>query len=263
MIALRICRAALLASALLPSIAWAGAGTITTKNAAGSTITFVTVTDGSTNNLAASVLCDGVAGANCVTVKAASTAAAQTDLALVMRNPDLVTGLADAACATDNGTCTVAQLIKRGNQTLTLINAGVGASVPAGTFRIGYTSDDPCTQLIKTNVPISMTGTTTVKLVSLSGGKKIYICALNLRASAATVWSIADGTKVTTECDTTAEAVIGAAIATHGLSEIANGGNTYGSGNGTVALTNTVSHDLCLFQSGAGDLSGNITYVQQ
>ena len=122
---------------------------------------------------------------------------------------------------------------------------------------------DPCTYAAKTNVAISMTGTTTIKLVSLAASQKIYICALNLRASAATVWSIVDGTKTTTECDTAAEAVIGATTATHGLSETANGGNAYGNGNGTTALTNTAAHDLCLFQSGSGDLSGNMTYVQR
>lgn len=186
MIALRICRAALLASALLPSLAWAGAGTITTKNAAGSTITFVTVTDGSTNNLAAGVLCDGVAGANCVTVKAASAAAAQTDLALVMRNPDLVTGLADAACATDNGTCTIAQLIKRGNQTLTALNTTAGASVAAGNNNIGNVGQ--ISQYPTTAVPYTATatGTTGATTATLTGASLVttYICGLSIRANA-------------------------------------------------------------------------------
>ena len=122
---------------------------------------------------------------------------------------------------------------------------------------------DPCSsQLTKTNVPISMTGTTTIKLVSLSSAKQIYVCSFSVIASAATVFSLADGTKVSTECDTTAEAVIGATTATHGLSLAANGGMTFGAGSGTVARTTTAAHDLCLFQSGSGDLSGNLTYVQ-
>lgn len=170
---------------------------------------------------------------------------------------------ADAVASTDTGTFSLMALIKRLNQSITALIAAVQASIPAGGNVIGFTSNDPCTQAIKTNIPVSMTGTTTVKLLALSGGKKIYICSINLRASAATVWSIADGTKVTTECDTTPEAIIGATTATHGLSEAANGGNAQGSGSGTIALTNTASHDLCLFQSGAGDLSGNLTVVQQ
>ena len=47
-----------------------------------------------------------------------------------------------------------------------------------------------------------------------------------------------------------------------GLSLAANGGITFGNGQGTVALTTTASHDLCLFQSGSVDLSGVLTYVQ-
>ncbi len=123
---------------------------------------------------------------------------------------------------------------------------------------------DPCSSSVtKTNVAISMQNTTTLKLVSLSSAKQIYICSLALIASGATVFSIADGTKSSTECDTAAEAVIGAAVASHGLSLAANGGISFGSGNGTVARTITAAHDLCLFQSGSVDLSGVLTYVQQ
>jgi len=136
-------------------------------------------------------------------------------------------------------------------------------AIAAGTNVIGHTSSDPCAQATKINVPISMTGTTTVKLVSLASSQQIYVCSLSLIASGATVVSIADGTKTTTECDTAAEAVIGATTATHGLSLAANGGFTYGNGGSTVARTTTAAHDLCLFQSGAGDVSGNLTYVQQ
>ncbi len=148
---------------------------------------------------------------------------------------------------------------------LAAVLAAVQAAVPAGTNLIGYTSGDPCAQqnVAKVNTPISMQNTTTVKLVALASAKKIYICSLSLIASGATVFSIADGTKVSTECDTAAEAVIGATVASHGLSLAANGGISYGNGTGTVAFTTTAAHDLCLFQSGSVDLSGNITTVQQ
>jgi hypothetical protein len=137
---------------------------------------------------------------------------------------------------------------------------GCGATPCANTTQsIGYVSDDPCLRYKKTPLAISMTGTTTLKLVSGVASNNLYVCFLNLRASAATVWSIADGTKVSTECDTAAHAVIGATTATHGLSEAANGGNAYG--GGTIGATVTVAHDLCLFQSGSGDLSGEISYV--
>lgn len=143
------------------------------------------------------------------------------------------------------------------------LHTDLTASIPAGTNRIGYTTDDPCAQLTKTNVSISMQNATTIKLVSLVSGKQIYVCSLALIASGTTTFSIADGTKVTTECDTSAEAVIGNTTSSHGLALVANAGLSFGNGHGTVARTTTASHDLCLFQSGAVDLSGVLTYVQQ
>lgn len=44
---------------------------------------------------------------------------------------------ADAACGTDNGTCTLSALIKRINQNLTTLNTTSGASLPAGTALVG------------------------------------------------------------------------------------------------------------------------------
>lgn len=74
-------RLALLAS-LLATPAFAGSGTIAITPGSGATI--ATTTDGSSNNLSHGVECDAAAGANCETVKAASTPAALTDPALVV-----------------------------------------------------------------------------------------------------------------------------------------------------------------------------------
>jgi hypothetical protein len=49
---------------------------------------------------------------------------------------------ADSACATDNGTCSVAALIKRTNQNLTTLNTTAGSPVPAGTNILGKTGID-------------------------------------------------------------------------------------------------------------------------
>ena len=176
---------------------------------------------------------------------------------------------ADSACGTTTGTCSVVALLKYLLSVgVNIVNANAnGQATMANSSPVTLASNqsvgDPCTFQAKTNVAISMQNTTTVKLVSLASAKKIYICSLSLIASGATVFSVADGTKSSTECDTAAEAVIGAAVASHGLSLAANGGISYGNGHGTVAFTTTAAHDLCLFQSGSVDLSGNITYVQQ
>jgi hypothetical protein len=88
---------------------------------------------------------------------------------------------------------------------------------------------------------------------------------LSLIATAATIVNVFDGLISTTECNTAQEALIGAGAAagSGGLSLAANGGLTLGSGSGTIALTNTAAHDLCISQSGSGGLAGNLTYVQK
>lgn len=142
---------------------------------------------------------------------------------------------------------------------LDTINTSINSPIPLGGNRIGYVSDDPCSQLVKTNLPISFQTTSSTQLIALSGSTKIYVCSLSLIASAATVFSITGGTG--SACGTPA-ALIGTTVAAHGLSLPATGGLTLGNGAGTVAVTG-VGSELCIVQTGAGDLSGNLTYVQQ
>lgn len=118
---------------------------------------------------------------------------------------------------------------------------------------------DVCASTAKINLPISFQTTSITQLIALSGSTKIYVCSLSLIASIATVFSVTGGTG--TNCGTPA-ALIGTTSATHGLSLAANGGMTLGNGAGTVAVTGAGS-ELCIVQSGAGDLVGNLTYVQQ
>jgi hypothetical protein len=143
------------------------------------------------------------------------------------------------------------------------IAANTGAAIPASTNRIGYVSDDPCTQAVKTNVAIS-TATGTVALVTGVSAKKIYVCSFSYIASAADAVSLAEGSSAT--CGTSAQAgVIGVATngtQANGMSLAANGGLTLGNGGGTVAVTATAANYLCLFHA-AVQGAGNLTYVQQ
>jgi hypothetical protein len=120
-------------------------------------------------------------------------------------------------------------------------------------------SSDACMGQAKTNLPISFQATSSAQLIALSGSTKIYVCSLSLIASAATVFSLTGGTG--TNCGTPA-ALIGTTTASNGLSLAANGGLTLGNGGGTVAVTGAGS-ELCIVQSGGGNLVGNLTYVQQ
>jgi hypothetical protein len=83
---------------LLATPAFAGTGTIAVTPGSGATI--ATTTDGSSNNLSHGVTCDQSAGANCQSVKAASTAAVAADQAAVVAlspNNGVVQGAAAAS----------------------------------------------------------------------------------------------------------------------------------------------------------------------
>jgi hypothetical protein len=69
---------------LFSTDAFAGAGTVTGKDASGATHTWDVITDGSGNFVWMNGICDGTAAAQCAAVKAASTAAGATDPAMVV-----------------------------------------------------------------------------------------------------------------------------------------------------------------------------------
>lgn len=144
---------------------------------------------------------------------------------------------------------------------LATIASNTGAAVPTGTARIGYVSDDPCTQLTKTNLAIA-TSSGTVQVVAPSGSTQVYVCSFSLIAAATAVVNLVGGTGAT--CTTgTPVAALGSTTAASGASLAANGGLTFGNGGATALRTTTAGHGLCLIQSGTTALAGNITFVQQ
>lgn len=106
--------------------------------------------------------------------------------------------LADAACATDNGTCSVNAVLKRVAQRLTtLINslggtASTGAAVPATAVYNAAGSDGglaagtaALTGLISCNnsVKIDTASSGNVELVALTSGETVYVCGYELVAA--------------------------------------------------------------------------------
>jgi hypothetical protein len=114
---------------------------------------------------------------------------------------------------------------------------------------------DPCAGL-KSSTAISQTGNT--RIVAGSAGR-IYLCSVLVVGADAENISFVEGTGAT--CATGTAAVIGGTTAATGPNLAANGGFTMGSGGGAVAITATPGTDLCLFQSGAGRVAGNVTYA--
>ncbi len=130
----------------------------------------------------------------------------------------------------------------------------------AGTNRIGYTSDDPCTQKTKTNAAFTTASGGPVSIVALSGSTVIYICSISAIADTAIKLSFIDGTGGS--CASAQHAIWGSTTAANGMSLAANGGFAMGNGGGSVGVTTSASA-FCLLQSGTSLIAGNITYVQQ
>ncbi len=118
-------------------------------------------------------------------------------------------------------------------------------------------SADPCNSATgKKNIAISQTAN--AELVPASGGK-IYVCALLVVGADAENLSFVEGTGAT--CATGTAAVIGGTTAANGPNMAANAGWQMGTGQGSVAQTNSAGTALCLFQSGAGRVAGNLMIV--
>lgn len=160
---------------------------------------------------------------------------------------------ADSVCGSSTGTCSLIALQKYANTVL-------AGAIPVGTSRIGYVSDDPCSNAsAKVSVPISQTAN--AKVVTGTSAKKTYICSIMIVAADAENVSLVAGTGST--CGTGTAAVIGGTTAAAGPNLAANGGFALGSGVATIAAGLTNADDFCLFQSASGRVAGVLTYAQQ
>jgi hypothetical protein len=251
----------LAACAASPAFAdWTG------KDATGATITF------KNPNVCTSVVCVPISSLVDATGAAVGTAGAPLRIdptgtttqpvsaaALPLPAGAATSALQGTNTATTAHTCSVAGFSEIG--CLGQIDDDVKAPITAGTARIGYVSDDPCTQVTKTNIAIA-TATGTTQLVAPSGILQVYVCSFSVIAAATATVNLVGGTGAT--CATgTPVAALGSTTAANGMSLAANGGLTFGNGGATVTRTTTGGHGLCLIQSGTTALAGNITYVQQ
>ena len=118
---------------------------------------------------------------------------------------------------------------------------------------------DPCDTSTVTGIPINQTGNT--QLVALSGSTKIYICDVLVVTPDAESLNFVEGTG--SVCGTGTAGVTGGSTAATGMAFSANGGFVLGNGGRTVMSTATAGDALCLFQTGSGQVSGRIRYVQK
>ncbi len=205
----------------VPLVALAGSGTITVKDASGSTQTYDVTTDGSGFYLSKTVICDQSAGANCATVKAASTAAGATDLAQVVAispNNTVVGqgGVAAGASATTNPFLQGARA-QSSEQTAVTTGQAVYAAADLTGKQIVLPYANP-ENFLNGQITTAMTATTSTAVTGMGAqgaGVRNYLTSCTFSNSHATVGTmilLQDGSGGTTLWQAPAAALFGGAV---------------------------------------------------
>lgn len=118
---------------------------------------------------------------------------------------------------------------------------------------------DPCKGLTKLYASISQTGNT--QLVAGTSSKKIYVCSIHVVAAAATNVAVVEGTGSVCATGTAGVSGFGGATAATGWNFAANGGIALGNGDSSLGAEGSSGDNLCVFNSGSGQVSGGISYV--
>jgi hypothetical protein len=172
---------------------------------------------------------------------------------------------ADAACGTDNGTCSLAALIKRNNQNLTTLNTSVnadpnytqapGSAAPSRALAMGARSGANLVAITQASATaaINVSTATTTQLVALSSGQVIHVTAASVIAGGTGNITFVYGTG--TNCGTGTTSLTGA------YPLIANAGLSIGSGLGPVLVV-PAGNALCVTTSAAVQMSGHVAYTQ-
>jgi hypothetical protein len=120
---------------------------------------------------------------------------------------------------------------------------------------------DPCKG--QTKLYVSINQTANAQLVAGTASKKIYICSIHVVVAVATNAAVVEGTGSVCATGTAGVSGFGGATAATGWNFAANGGIALGNGDAAVGAEGTNADNLCLFNSGAGQVSGGISYVVQ
>jgi hypothetical protein len=118
---------------------------------------------------------------------------------------------------------------------------------------------DPCKAQTKLYVSINQTGNT--QLVAGTASKKIYICSIHVVVATAANVALVEGTGSVCGTGTAGVSGFGGATAATGWNFAANGGIALGNGDAALGAEGTSADNLCLFNSGSGQVSGGISYV--
>jgi hypothetical protein len=135
---------------------------------------------------------------------------------------------------------------------------GQGIKITDGT---NFLVVDPCKGQTKLYANISQTANT--QLVTGTASKKIYVCSIHVVAAAAADVAVVEGTGTVCATGTAGVSGFGGATAATGWNFAANGGIVVGNGDSSLGAEVTGGDNLCIFNSGSGQVSGGISYVVQ
>ena len=135
---------------------------------------------------------------------------------------------------------------------------GLGVRIYDGTNTMLV---DPCKGQAKLYASVNQTANT--QLVAGTASKKIYVCSIHVVVAAATNVALVEGTGSVCGTSTAGVSGFGGATAATGWNFAANGGIAFGNGDSSLGSEGTSGDNLCLFNSGSGQVSGGISYVVQ
>ncbi len=133
---------------------------------------------------------------------------------------------------------------------------GQGFRITDGT---NYLVVDPCKAQTKLYASISQTAN--AQLVAGTSSKKIHVCSIHVVVAAATNVAVVEGTGSACGTSTAGVSGFGGATAATGWNFAANGGIALGNGDAAVGAEGTSGDNLCIYNSGSGQVSGGISYV--
>jgi hypothetical protein len=128
-----------------------------------------------------------------------------------------------------------------------------------GTVRLA--SGDPCQSNPKSYLSFSQTANTQV--LAGTASRKIYPCSFHVVTATAQNVALIEGTGSTCATNPVGVVGFGGATAATGWNFAANGGIAYGDGSNSLGAESVAGDNVCLFQSGSGQLSGGMSYVVQ
>jgi hypothetical protein len=133
---------------------------------------------------------------------------------------------------------------------------GQGLKITDGT---NFLVVDPCKAQMKLYASISQTAN--AQVAAGTAVKKIYVCSIHVVAAEATNVAVVEGTGSVCGTSTAGVSGFGGAAAATGWNFAANGGIVLGNGDSFLGAEGASGDNLCIFNSGSGQVSGGISYV--